>query len=221
MATIENFPKFLSMNYIWGTSVRPKSLPQDIHNTICQDFIWPRSMLPEDISKLCQILNDQLADGLDLQIEDMSSKAYRSLLVFYESLALKLPMKYLSFKNGIEDTYCHGIIDALFTRQFSVRSAYDLEWANKEANGSKERRDNGYKPDAIISKDGKELAFVEIKPPKEDRSMKLYLKDQWKLANYCKDNIDMYLRHGIRITESAAIQIFGKDITFLSVFSES
>jgi hypothetical protein len=47
---------------------------------------------------------------------------------------------------------------------------YHLEWANKEASGSKERRYNGYKPDAIVSRGGCEIFFLEVKPPEEASS---------------------------------------------------
>lgn len=115
---------------------------------------------------------------------------------YYSSRVLKLPVEYLSFDNGIEDTYCHGIIDALLTRQFPARCVYKLDWANKVAKGSKERRDHGYKPDAIISRLGKDLAFIEIKPPKEEHCASSYF--------------DMYLRHGYDIRKAAAVQIYGK-----------
>ncbi|KAF9993221.1 hypothetical protein BGZ65_011299, partial [Modicella reniformis] len=51
-----------------------------------------------------------------------------------------------------------------------------------------------------------ELAFVEIKPPKEDHSAKHYLEDYWKLANLCKDSLDA---HPAYISKMAAIQVFG------------
>lgn len=86
-------------------------------------------------------------------------------------------MEYFPFENGIEDTFCHGVVDVLFSRQFHARSIYKLNWANKEADGSKARRVYGNRPDAIISKGGRELAFVEVKPPKEDRNTKAYLED--------------------------------------------
>jgi hypothetical protein len=124
--------------------------------------------------------------------------------------AMKLPVDYLSFQNGIEDTFCHGIVDALFCRQFPTRSVYTLDWTNKEAGGSRNRRVYGNRPDAIISRNGRELAFVEVKPPKEDRNVKAYIEDQWKLANFCKDTIDLHLRDGRDIRKAAAVQIFGR-----------
>ncbi|KAG0053429.1 hypothetical protein BGZ83_001143 [Gryganskiella cystojenkinii] len=124
---------------------------------------------------------------------------------------LKLPLEYLPFQQGLEDTYCHGVIDALLTRQFPARSKFHLEWANKEARGSKERRINGYKPDGVISNrnNHRELAFLEVKPPKEQHCKRAFLEDLWKLANFCKDTIDSHLRQGLRIHKAAALQVFG------------
>ncbi|KAF9081957.1 hypothetical protein BGX27_004693 [Mortierella sp. AM989] len=100
-------------------------------------------------------------------------------------LSIKLPVEYLSFEDGVEDTFCHGVIDALFTTKFPSHFVYHFDWANKMAEGSKELRGgDGYKPDAIISRYGNELAFFEIKPPKSEHSKKSYLEDQWKTANF-------------------------------------
>ncbi|KAF9580152.1 hypothetical protein BGW38_003313 [Lunasporangiospora selenospora] len=92
-------------------------------------------------------------------------------------LALKLPLDFLPFERGLEYTYCHGVIDTLLTRQFPVRSKYHLDWANKEAQGSKERRANMYKPDWIISSrnNRQELAILEVKPPKEQHCKEHFL----------------------------------------------
>lgn len=52
------------------------------------------------------------------------------------------------------------------------------------AEGSKERRQNGYKPDAIISRGCREIAFLNVKPLKEKHHARLFLEDHWKLANF-------------------------------------
>ncbi|KAI7823610.1 hypothetical protein BC939DRAFT_451499 [Gamsiella multidivaricata] len=123
---------------------------------------------------------------------------------------MKLPTEYLSFESDTEGTYCHGAVDALFTRQFPAKSVFKLDWANKESEGSKERRGNRYKPNAIISRYKRELAFVKVKPPREQECGRSYLKDLWKLANLCKDSIDTHLLRGHDIRQAAAVQIFGQ-----------
>ncbi|KAG0039422.1 hypothetical protein BGZ83_002819, partial [Gryganskiella cystojenkinii] len=47
--------------------------------------------------------------------------------------AIKLPLKYLPFEQGLDHTNCHGVLDALLTRQFPARSKRHLDWANKAA----------------------------------------------------------------------------------------
>ncbi|KAI1315271.1 hypothetical protein EDD11_001052 [Mortierella claussenii] len=153
-------------------------------------------------------LDEQMAEGKSINVGEVANRELRSIVLFYEVLELKLPTEYLTFENEAEDTYCHSFIDALFTRQFPAKSQYRLEWANKQADGSKERRGNGYKPDVIVSKLRRELAFVEIKPPREQRCSRPHLEDLWKLANFCKDAIDLHLRSGVDIRKAAAVQIF-------------
>ncbi|KAG0251248.1 hypothetical protein BG011_007741 [Mortierella polycephala] len=207
-AIVENLPCFLSMNYIWDVAVCPKNMSPETHKIILSEYTWPRSSIPENVASLCRKMDEQLADGENIDAGQAEGRELRSITIFYGVLEMKLPMEYLAFKNEIEDTYCHSFIDALFTRQFPTKSAYKLEWANKETDGSKGRRGNGYKPDAIISKLTRELAFVEIKPPKEQRCSRSYLEDLWKLANFCKDAIDLHLQSGIDIRKAAAVQIF-------------
>ncbi|KAF9405063.1 hypothetical protein BGZ94_003781, partial [Podila epigama] len=111
------------------------------------------------------------------------------------------------FENGLEDTYCHQVIDALFTYQFPTRQRkYTVEWANGEAHGSKKRRGHGYKPDGVVLRNGKQISFLEVKPPGTSHTVKEYLRDYWNLANCAKDAIDDYLTQGLRINKVAASQ---------------
>ncbi|KAG0002488.1 hypothetical protein BGZ80_005970 [Entomortierella chlamydospora] len=104
-------------------------------------------------------------------------------------------------------------MDALFSTIFPANGGYSLVWANRPADGSKERRGDPLKPDATILKSHYELAFAEIKPPKEDHSAKPYLEDQWKLANFCKDAIDNHITFGREfITKTAGIQIYARSL---------
>jgi len=117
------------------------------------------------------------------------------------------------FENGLEDTYCHQVIDALFSYQFPVRSSkYVVNWANGEAHGSKRRRGHGYRPDVTLSRNRKQVCFVEVKPPGSTHTVKEYLNDHWNLANFAKDAIDLFRKEGLPIRKVAAIQVFGKFI---------
>ncbi|KAF9422907.1 hypothetical protein BGZ76_003713 [Entomortierella beljakovae] len=214
-ANMNNFGQFLSMNYIWDLDVQMSGLDEETYLTIKKLMTWPRSLLSQEARQLCDKLDQQFIEGVEIQ-----GDGFPSIVLLYKMLYLKLPVEYLSFETGIEDTYCHGVIDALFSMKFPSRSVYRVNWANKMAEGSKDRRGgDGYKPDAIISRYGNELTFVEIKPPKSEHSTKSYLDDQWKLANFCKDAIDRYLRNGIEIRKLAALQIFGhRMILFTMVY---
>ncbi|KAF8942352.1 hypothetical protein BGZ46_006774, partial [Entomortierella lignicola] len=100
----------------------------------------------------------------------------------------KLPKKAMSsFALDYEDTFAHRSIDALLSTIFPLNDSYILDWANRPADGPKERRGDALKPDSTIQKSHYELAFVELKPPKEDHSPRPYLEVHWKIANFCKD----------------------------------
>lgn len=129
---------------------------------------------------------------------------------------LKLPVHHNLFFNGLEDTYCHQVIDALVASHFPARSTnYSVDWANGEARGSKRRRGHGYRPDACIKKHGRQIAFLEFKPPGDNHTVREYLWDYWNLANYAKDAIDLFLQEGLAITMIAVVQLFRKSATEL------
>ncbi|KAF9205024.1 hypothetical protein BGZ49_004570 [Haplosporangium sp. Z 27] len=215
--TTQNIGKFLSMNYIWDLSVIPKNLPKEIHKTIIQKYTPCHHALDDKEMTLCNQLDMQLMKGCDIFPETSTDWSSRSIIILYEILSRKLPQDYLSFENGIEDTYCHGIVDALLTHQFPTKSNYKLDCANGSADGSRERRKFGYKPDGIISRCGRQLAFLEVKPPKDDKCVKFYLEDLWKLSNLCKDAINLNLQQGLEIRRSAAVQIFGHRMALYSM----
>ncbi|KAF9899151.1 hypothetical protein EC991_009520, partial [Linnemannia zychae] len=220
VVTLSNLSSFLSMNFIWDLNVTLPHLDNDAFRLIQEQYTWSRSVVPEGVVKLCRHFDEQLAEGLD--IEDDVEKDLRSVKLLYEVLALKLPVEYLPFERGLEDTYCHGVIDALLTRQFPAKSKYHLDWANKEAEGSKERRVKGYKPDGIFSSRSihRELAFLEVKPPKEQNYKRAFLEDLWKLANFCKDAIDNHLHQGFQIRKAAAVQVFGHNMALYTMVYE-
>ncbi|KAF9542557.1 hypothetical protein EC957_001850 [Mortierella hygrophila] len=172
--------------------------------------------MASDIGSLCTVLGEQLSNGDELDL-GAETKERRSIQLLCHVLSLKWQLESHTFQRTIEDTFCHGAIDALLTHRFPRKGRFHLDWANKESDGSKERRQNGYKPDGIISRDGCEIAFMEVKPPKETGSGRSYLDDQWKLANFCKDTIDSFLRQGRLITQAAAVQIFGHKISLYTM----
>ena len=73
-------------------------------------------------------------------------------------------------------------------------------------------RGHGYRPDAILSRNRKQVCFVEAKSPGSTHTAKEYLNDHWNLANFAKDAIDLFRKEGLPIRKVAAIQVFGKCI---------
>ena len=95
------------------------------------------------------------------------------------------------FDNGLEATFCHHTTDVLFAYQFPARSRkYGLDWANGEAHGSKKRRSYGNRPVAANLRNGRQIVFLEVKPPGTTNSAREFPQDYWNLANFAKDAID-------------------------------
>ncbi|KAF9172793.1 hypothetical protein BGX20_004844 [Mortierella sp. AD010] len=112
-------------------------------------FVWNSTRFSNSVVEMCGRL-DQLALGEDIQ-DDTSDPDLRRIVVLYEMVALTLPLDFDLFSNGLEDTYCHHVTDALFAYQFPRRSKkFIVVWANSEAHGSKVRRGFGCKPDGVI-----------------------------------------------------------------------
>ncbi|KAG9061330.1 hypothetical protein KI688_007308 [Linnemannia hyalina] len=84
-----------------------------------------------------------------------------------------------------------------------------IDWANGEARGSKKRRGHGYRPDAVIIRNSRQIGFLEVKPPGSCHTVREYLHDYWNLANRAKDAIDNLLQQGLPITK-VAVQPFSK-----------
>lgn len=123
-----------------------------------------------------------------------------------------LPAKSMPFKAEIEDTFVHNTLHTLFQTVFSP---YNVEWENKQADGSKERRrrdgaKEGLRPDLQLSHRGRVLLFLEVKPPGPSLQESVYLSDRWKLFNLAKDEIDKGMREHVHIPFVVVVQVFGK-----------
>ncbi|KAF9143533.1 hypothetical protein BG015_000403, partial [Linnemannia schmuckeri] len=95
------------------------------------------------------------------------------------------------------------------------KSEYHLWWANRPSSGSRERRGvrEANKPDGTIMKEQFDVAFAEIKAPKDDGSIRLYIQDKWALTSLAKDTIDLHLRERRTITSIYCLQVFGYQLT--------
>ncbi|KAG0204595.1 hypothetical protein BGX31_003148, partial [Mortierella sp. GBA43] len=90
---------------------------------------------------------------------------------------------------------------------------FQVIWANKAAQGSRERRKEfgreGLRPDFQIIKKGIPVLYMEAKPLGSTTEQE-YLSDRWKLANLAKDELDACYRKHIRLPFMTIIQIYGR-----------
>ncbi|KAF8967008.1 hypothetical protein BGZ46_000243 [Entomortierella lignicola] len=204
-ASLEKISHFLVMNYILTTAGELEGIPTDALEDIRRRFVWSTTRINNAAMEMCGRLDQQLALG-DAIRDDTEDPNLQRVVVLYQMAALKLPLAFDQFENGLEDTYCHQVIDALFAYQFLARSRkFVINWANGEAHGSKKRRGHGYRPDAAIVRYGKQISFVEVKPPGSCHTVKEYPHDYWNLADFAKDAIDSFLQQGLPITKVAAV----------------
>ncbi|KAG0319296.1 hypothetical protein BGZ99_005192 [Dissophora globulifera] len=207
-ASLKNISHFLAVNYILSTTEELEGIPTSMLEDIRQRFVWRATRLDKHTAEMCGRLDQQLALG-DIIHDDTEDPDLRRIVVLYQMVALKLPIGFDLFDNGLEDTYCHQAIDALFAYQFPARSRkFVIDWANGEAHGSKKRRGHGYRPDAVISRNGRQIGFLEVKPPGSCHTVREYLHDYWNLANCAKDAIGDFLQQGLLITKVVAVQLF-------------
>ncbi|KAG0380781.1 hypothetical protein BGX24_005162 [Mortierella sp. AD032] len=125
-------------------------------------------------------------------------------------MSKKLPKEYFAWVQKNEDTFAHGAVDIILKHFFPENTPpYELDWANRSASGSKARRGDPLKPDATILKSAMEIAYVEIKAPKDSRSQSRFVEDLWNLTSEARDQIDLHLRNQRSITVVPCIQVFG------------
>ncbi|KAF9177816.1 hypothetical protein BGZ51_008354 [Haplosporangium sp. Z 767] len=207
-ATMATLPCFLALNAIWDTSIdlditsaSAKRIQSMLHK--------PTYVFSPSCMLLMCSLDQELGRGSIEQIASMDDPVQTDIVDIFRSLRNDLPPTYFPFndKDG-EDSFVHKSLHALFSTIFCN---YDKKWANKEARGSKERREGngkeGLRPDLQIQKNGQTILFLEVKPPGGAEST--YLADQWKLANLAKDELNACFRKNIRLPFITTIQVFG------------
>jgi hypothetical protein len=74
------------MNYIWDLEARPKKMLYDAHQAIKREYTWLRSTLPENVIQLCGILDEQLAEGSEIEVEGTLGQELRSIRHLYKGL---------------------------------------------------------------------------------------------------------------------------------------
>ncbi|KAG0005650.1 hypothetical protein BGZ80_005408 [Entomortierella chlamydospora] len=161
---------------------------------------------PQDDQLLLSDLEQDLKSNLR-QIRIGMNYHQQIVIHIFASLMYSLPATYFSFKQDLEDTFVHKTLNALFSTIFAL---FDLEWANKHAEGSRERRKDGLKPDLQLDIGGRTVLFLEVKPPGPVHHESDYLSDKWKLLNLAKDEIDRNLRRHFHMPFIVTIQVFGE-----------
>ncbi|KAG0230838.1 hypothetical protein BGW42_000663 [Actinomortierella wolfii] len=211
--TLELLPFFFAANHIWDVDYKLPGMTDEDHDTIQHALSVPIARLSHHHLWFCRDLELDLTSEGYIKSRDTKSRDLDALLVLFQQTSQKLPKKYLPFKHlKNEDTHAHSVLDVLLTYVFPATNyRYELHWANRPTAGSCDRRNgDAYKPDATVLKDGFELAFMEVKPPKEEHHQRAYLEDVWALSGLAKDNIDLHLRHSRFLTTTACIQVFGE-----------
>ncbi|KAF9353759.1 hypothetical protein BGX26_008485 [Mortierella sp. AD094] len=128
--------------------------------------------------KLRSASDDFQEDSIHISDSNQSMANRESLIHVCQTIVRKLP-RALSFSQEYEDTFAHSSMNALL-RQFSkLLAAMNLPGPIGQQMAQKNVEETPLKPDATILKSNYELAFVEVKPPKEDRTAKPYLEDLW------------------------------------------
>ncbi|KAF9900994.1 hypothetical protein EC991_006636, partial [Linnemannia zychae] len=208
MTTTNNFACLLSVNGIWDTNEDVPGIPattiQRIKSHLTQEIVE----FGDDRSLMLCALEQELAQGsvCHRQYLDQTDAL---LYHIFQALRRELPQTYFAFELVGEDTFIHNVVHTLFV---SIFEGYNIEWANAQSTGSKERRPErgleGLRPDLIISKAAVTVLSLECKPPTYDRRSIVYLKDKWKLANLGKDEVDRQLRLNIDLPFHVVIQVF-------------
>ncbi|KAG0221174.1 hypothetical protein BGW41_007137 [Actinomortierella wolfii] len=210
--SIKNLHLMLSANSIWDTSGRLPGMSQDVHRSILSEIKPSVIRLSTDTTRLFLDLSYELAATGRVRSRALEKEDDEDLLHLFQDFSKKLPNVALPSVVDNEDTYCHGVLDSLMSFFFPASDhEYHLSWANRPSQGSRERRGvrDANKPDCTIIKEIFDVAFAEIKAPKDDHSTRLYIQDKWALTSLAKDTIDLHLRERRTITSIYCLQVFG------------
>ncbi|KAK3810467.1 MAG: hypothetical protein J3R72DRAFT_463841 [Linnemannia gamsii] len=214
--TLDLLPFFLAANHIWDVIYGLPGILDEDHDAIQDALRISVIRLSDPLVLFCRSLEHDMKSTGYIRSRETHSRDQDALLVLFQQASQKLPKRFLPFKHlKNEDTHAHSVLDALLTFMFpSHHHRYELHWANRPSAGSGDRRNgDAFKPDATVTKDGFELGYVEIKPPKEERHQRLYLEDVWALSGLAKDNIDLHFRHRRIITTISCVLVFGFQMT--------
>ncbi|KAF9581201.1 hypothetical protein BGW38_001872 [Lunasporangiospora selenospora] len=213
---MSNLHLFLAANYVWLLDHQLPSMPHNEHESVKMHLKVDHAELPDTVTTLCTQLGREMAHTGRIRIQDRTFKddEEENAFALFLSISKKLAKKNHAFTIRIEDTFTHGAFDPMMTYFFSEDDmTYILDWANLPSTASRARRGDPLKPDLTLQKHTFETAYVEIRSPKDERNVRFFLEDQWKLIGFAKDTIDENLRNERAVTEIPCLQVFGYQLT--------
>ncbi|KAI1288914.1 hypothetical protein EDD11_009561 [Mortierella claussenii] len=220
--SVANLPLFMAANYIWMSSTPLPGLTREAHNEICHSVRGNAQPLSERLLTLCSEFSSELAETGRVRARLLYTEEEEDLLLLYQNMGKRLPKEYFVWIQKNEDTFAHGAIDIILKHAFPENTPpYELGWANRPASGSKERRGDPLKPDATVLKSAREVAYVEIKAPKDSHSQSKFVEDMWSLASVARDQINLHLLNQHSITVIPCIQIFGYKVKLFKLEYDS
>ncbi|KAG0247695.1 hypothetical protein BG011_001058 [Mortierella polycephala] len=178
----------VAVNHIWDATYQLPGMSDDDYDAVQAALRVPVVRLSDQLVLFCRSLVHDLTSKGYICSRDTKSRDQDALLVLLQR--------------------------ALLTFAFpAYHQRYEFHWANRASDGSCARRGDAYKPDATVVKDGFELGFVEVKPPREERHQRAYLEDVWALSGFAKGSIDLHLRHSRILTTAPCVLVFGFQMT--------
>ncbi|KAF9154602.1 hypothetical protein DFQ26_000183 [Actinomortierella ambigua] len=209
-----NVHLFLAGNYIWHAATALPGMSDDTRRSICDLVKVSVARLSSSEVGWCIDLGRQLAETGKVQSRTIDDSREEHITQLFQTIANKLPVEAMPWVRKNEDSHAHGVLDAILTQLFPEgRAPYEMAWANRPSEASKMRRGEPLKPDATILKDNFEVAYLEVKSPKDDRCSSKYLEDFWNLSSFAKDCIDSNLRARRSIRVVPIVQVFGNKVT--------
>lgn len=207
--TVGNMSCFLALNYIWDTSF-DMDLKKRTSQLIYEQLLQPKSSFTSSHVLLMHDLEQELEEGRIQRAAESDDELGNEIVDIYRALKGVLPKTSFPFGNDDEDTFVHMMLHSMLSIVFQE---FQVIWANKAAQGSRERRKEfgreGLRPDFQIIKKGIPVLYMEAKPLGSTTEQE-YLSDRWKLANLAKDELDACYRKHIRLPFMTIIQIYGR-----------
>ncbi|KAF9967076.1 hypothetical protein BGZ73_000711 [Actinomortierella ambigua] len=144
------------------------------------------------------------------RLPGMSVETHRRILSQIKPALIRLPAE--KIRLILDLSHELSTTDRVRSRALETEEDEDLLHLFKDLSKNLPQSGEGMhalKPDCTIMKEQFDLGFAEIKAPKDERCMRLYIEDKWALTSMAKDSIDLHLRERRAITSIFCLQVFG------------